>query len=541
MLASEQAEKPVVCRPLAYIWLGLFFALMGGAGITAAFEPSPNTTPDARLAACVVFCICGFLIIAGGVWAMVYAARFCVIADKEGLRLRDFRPWRVVPWAEVTDYYEQVRSPRQKVTLIMLGNVIETASGDCYCIPTDWPGVLRLKKVIEERAYAAKAIKPNGTTGWAIKGARPSELPATFGYDAKSVRAQYAFMLAVVPVFTAIFTCCPFLAYADDLHHGHSPTAIWSLCFLLTLCLLMNGFFAVSLTAMIKELRDGMKRSTAGERISADAGGLTVTDNGDERRLLWNDIIGYEAKTHNYIGSSSNVLTTVRVRTNWGYEFSFTNHLTNYRLLCYMLRHYASGAVERRFDRNRYEALGTIADRWTGGEEAKGDRVFHSKTRSNRAVLWFPWGLCGMMLFIAWLTVRDYLFNHDPSGQLILAGLFALTGAGASWWYYRSHVTVGKQGITRVLPWRKTFVAWSDVDRWSVEGDAGIIETRDGTTLRWTPSMLAYGSEIENLVRDHVNAHRAKAAKENGDMPARTITVQESATPVVNGKANHAR
>jgi hypothetical protein len=71
------------------------------------------------------------------------------------------------------------------------------------------------------------------------------------------------------------------------------------------------------------------------------------------------------------------------------------------------------------------------------------------------------------------------------------------------------------------------------VERFSFENGEAVIEGRDGSSIKFNPYKLAYGSEIEALVREHIQQARRKHAKEFGTEETATQTPNQTATVYV--------
>jgi hypothetical protein len=82
-------------------------------------------------------------------------------------------------------------------------------------------------------------------------------------------------------------------------------------------------------------------------------------------------------------------------------------------------------------------------------------------------------------------------------------------------------------GITSVRYFHKTHIGWENVVRWEVDGDAGLIESTDGTTIRFAPSLLAYGRDIKEILAEYIERARTKRAKEFPNADTQTAPVSE--------------
>jgi hypothetical protein len=256
-----------------------------------------------------------------------------------------------------------------------------------------------------------------------------------------------------------------------------------------------------------------------------------VTIAGRAQFAFWERIIGFEERTH---GNNTALLwRTVHVRTEDGLEFSFTDTLKNYATLLCLLRNRATNAIEHKQDESRKEALGTIADRWTGGQEGQGDRVFHSRTRSARSALLTFWAVtAGFAVAGAWLLAKQ---NPQMALFGVLLQLLALaTGVGSvalTRGYFRNRVLIGAKGITHINQTGTQFIAWGEVDEWRMDGAMCVIQSVHGVSLLFHPASFAYGSEMEHLVRDQVERARRKRDKEISDETTVSTSQTDRAYP----------
>ncbi len=518
----DSNDKPIIARPPAWkLYGGLFFVLLTATLLCLRFadiqaHPEKWTREVLNsLQPLLMFCL--------GIGWIVHAARYRAIATKDGLYLRDLKPWRWVPWSDITDYYETFsteNSNAKNQAVPRPRNTIETKSGETFTVPSEWTNILQWKMAVEERAFnATQALKANGTTGWAVKGARLPELPGTFPYDETQLKQARFGLYYMMPFVCALMLATPFLFRYLRVGSGYSPETL-NATFLV--CLIAFGFLnllvLVLMIPAVKAMREGFRRLQAGEEIKADRDGLYITRNGDTQFVGWHSIIGYEVQTH--FKNWGAAWQSVRVRTADGLEFTFTDRIKDYTVLLALLRHYAPDAVEYKQDESRKQAIGGVALCWTGGEEGKGDRVFHARTRKHRATLFSLWSLTLLQLFFVSFT-------------FVPALLFIAVTVAVTLWYYRYRILVGAKGITRITPVSRQFVAWNEVVRWSAEGDDGIVEGPNGTLLRWNATQLAYGGDIAELVRENVERAKAKHAKEFPQASHADLQTLSASSPTV--------
>jgi hypothetical protein len=256
--------------------------------------------------------------------------------------------------------------------------------------------------------------------------------------------------------------------------------------------------------------RDAKERQQRGERIVAAQEGLTIWQGDDARFVPWSAIIGYEFPLNFWRSGNGKYAIRPRIRTASNAEYSFSTQIEDYPLLIMILRTFATDAVEYKRSQNEKEALGGVAALWSGGEEGKGDRVFHRRTRTVQLSSIF----IGFLFAVAVLAsiqlprlsdVGIYgLFLSVPVA-LFLGFSFYLSIAE----YLRERFQVGTTGITYINKHGKARqLGWDEIAQERIEGNAISLEGKNGEKIQLDTSRYAYGNELPTLLVERIGEHR---------------------------------
>jgi hypothetical protein len=516
----------------------LYYPTFGAAGL--ALWLLSSLSGQTTYPGLVVTFLAGTLAIVALLFSLVACVFGRVTADADGLRWRDWRGWHDVPWEDVTDYYDELPAHAPGRTERVRNLVVVARGGDILRFNPHWLHAEKLRSRIAERAVNATPVNALGQSGlWMAHGARPADFPRTFAYlerDLKRERWQAA--------TTTVIVCCLFLApsvWMTSWLLGMMDANLARMVYLFTrqtslavaftlLSLLPLGFvvpflwhFFVSEGAR----RDTRARSRRGESLVATADGLTFYEDGEGRFAPWESVVGY------HFGSalqSKDPLAMLafyvrarpcHVRTTDGKRFVVTNRISGFPLLQYLLRRYATEAVEEQWEENNREALGGVAARWTGGEEGKGDRVFSMRTRNLRNAL-VATIVGSLFLLIAAADVvvvsddmRRKGVGADEIAFLVLAmvPLAILCTVGLALIYWKNRVTLGAAGLTDYGLGGSRFVPWAAVRK--VESVSGTLwlEVEGEKPLAIRPAAYAYGSEIARHIEEYRRPHSRRSVQ----------------------------
>jgi hypothetical protein len=451
MCAVRSDNQSVISRPGYRVW-GVAFAFAAMAFVMGMVTGNSAGNRTETLWGGAMTLLCAGI----AVGALSHALWTVVCADARGLYWRRlFQPSRSAPWASVTDYYLRHGASADMEV------VIQTDAG-MIVLAADWRGLAAVKEAVSRHATSAS------TGTWDLLGTRPGDSSRTFTYDTPANRRD-AILLPVVAILIGggfLFLLGWTVAGVAELRRVAAP-AVMAAVLLCVIALLVVGG-AASLLALNRETN---RRRGRHERITASPDGLQFES--DERSVSarWEEIAACVRGTlpGAWLDSPRFI-----VRTRHG-EFDFLATIENHFHLKKWIAAQAPADVTAWRDAGA-EVIRVNPDRWpSAGEDS---RVFHYRTRSNRALLVFVGAVCGVLVVEAGFKGEGYA----------LAALSAAVVAWFAWRYHRTAIRVDSRGIThfgalgsRFLPWnaiRQTRIRQSGRDglnRESVRGDGRTI------------------------------------------------------------------
>lgn len=443
-----------------------------------------------------------------------------IIADEHGLRWQESwgRDWQEATWEAVTDFYFE-RSNPEDATISPL-NIICFQDERILTFSASWSNYKQLHQCIAAHSANAETARlPDGTIGWAMRGTRPADLPASFSYSSEVIGKLRKRFHQAIFLHSSLFVLLTVYMIVIAIVAGPS------MLLLLYPIILYGCYVAAKLLRKPKRerrFREAEGRAARSERFEATQDALNIWQDGEKQVVHWSDIIGYDLPRFiNYPDDD-----TVRIRTVSGKEFSFTSLMTGAVLFVETLPRYAHDAVLYRRGRNEKEAIGGITLRWTGGEEGKGNRIFHQRTRYARRNLFRNWVVClSLVLYCgaAFLSFMLYALSRSDISHILLwfLGLFVVGGATgavvtlvrATRRYYCDRVIVCKQGLQVIIGGKETDLSWQDIvhhqsDRWKI-----YLTHKDGAILTLDIFRYAYGNELPDLIRENMERARVEAER----------------------------
>ncbi len=166
-------------------------------------------------------------------------------------------------------------------------------------------------------------------------------------------------------------------------------------------------------------------------------------------------------------------------------------------------------AWRERFKRSRaIESLGSEAAKWSGSALGEGQRIYHYRTRTTRALLWAPTGLTLTLLIIPLLPREVLPPNRDDGSEAILIIMCAacIIGSLYGWWrFYKAAIHTDETGIEQHTPFGVKRLAWPEIEKYSLHSQGGWIAGK-GKRLTFS-SYIADVEELkEEITRRAVNA-----------------------------------
>lgn len=510
MESESGKERIILARPGTLPWLGAGFCWFMAVLVTviAIFRANLDDREVDWPKAIIVLLF--WLIL--GTLPGLFAGLSQVVGTTEGLRWRKWLPWKpsltwqTTSWEDITDFYDTTNA-------LGTSSVVEVSDEKRLTFDSYWQGFILLRDIIVERAVHVESARDrNGKIAWMPKEARPVALPATFAYTEGRLKKLWRELLfSTISILGIIFVPAGLLLFLSPKRLPPIQTVDGLIIFLL---LSSIGLFLVlamgwSLYQEGCHFREAHQRRKQGEEFVAERDGLTVWREGEARKIPWEEIVGYEFPLFRSRKNRSQYGGVVRFRTRIGEEYSFTLLIDNAPLLATILRQFATEAVEFRRDQNEKEALGGVAARWGGGEEGKGARVFHRRTRTIRASVLSAYAVFAGAL---WAVVRLFLMPFSTAALFFfgpLALLFGFLAWDTTMEYLQDRVLVDKEGVTHINKRRrKQHKRWEDIERIWTEGNAISITGKDGSNMNLITSGYAYGNELSTLLTEHLALHR---------------------------------
>jgi len=447
---DSSLDTLIVARPHKGYWFPTsIFALLG---LLAGFV-LPQVRWDAPEPRCLIIALFAspFFAIATGYALWICRAR--VIADEFGLRWRSIGRWRHAQWEEITDYYERGlpdKSSRRRI--------VETSAGKLD-LSAELDRRDALYATIAARAVCARA------RSWGERGIRPEDdWPRTFRYDTPDswfLPWLLGGYLAGAVAVTVLLAIPKTLEFAHDLGW---PLA---LCAGLLMATVFTGMPMTMALALVPVLTETQRRN--GQTLSADLQGLQYRSPQGEIRVRWDEVQEY------YFGPSTGWIKGQgpAVVVTSGGTFDFLHTLQDARQLRAIIQHYATHAATQEWCGDEHERLGGEKACWTGGSAGVGQRVYHYRTRMNRALLGLPGAY-----WLAWVvsTVVGPLRDRLVTGPAVVLGPGIVLTAAMLWLIWRYHqaaVLVDERGITQRAWNGARFIAWTEVEDVSIRGEEG--------------------------------------------------------------------
>lgn len=478
--ASLKASETVSCRPSAVYWVFVAFcAILGVMSWFGAHAPTKTGPPSA---ADVVFVqSCAAALLATGTALAVWLIRARIVADINDLRWQRFGGWKSARWEEVQDFYDRLPSQGRQTGV---SSVIKTTKGNVR-FSREWANADALREQVARRATQAAAKE------WGIFGSRPCDLwPRVFDYNAWSNRWAARIFSLLLIVFVVYMLATPVQRTISQF-----GSAGWNVTLVMLGVFILYIFSKGTLFLLVIErYRDAGRRRA--ERITANMQGIVFEDG--ERRLAaaWTEVTGYG------VTSGRNALMfRYAVETQQG-DFDFLGEIKGALLLMAIIRRYVTCASDKEWHlRGDFRNLGGETARWSGRRVGVGARVYHYRTRSYRALLWFPAALCAAWSFLCWATWQGLLPGAQALGPLSAAavcGLVFLSG----WYAYRTcRVETDADGLTQITPLGRRRLAWGQIEDYWLTGEGNGVVIGRGERLWFGKGIVGYEELKEEIAR----------------------------------------
>lgn len=495
----------VRCRPSKEFWqvVGLIGFEAVGFGFLG-FLSTLNPRPAPRSAISFIECLVGALILLITLLC-VWGKRAEIGADAAGLHWRRMGRWKRADWADIHDYYEVDTAQRRLAYGKMAAkkaSLIKTAAGN-LSVTNYWTNYDALRALVEQKATNARISE------WGVLGSRPvDDWPRVFHYDTFDNRWSPRIILKISLLLLPYVMINPLLKIYTTLGVLGWLVALTTGVLYLLLCLAC-AYIPIALLAQYQ-----VAARRKGQRLTADMSGLRFEDHARVVGASWEEVSDF------YLDAGS-LLSPVRsvVVTKNG-EFDFLDKIKDGRLLQIIISRYTVNVSQREWRaRKDIEDLGGMAAKWSGGQEGVGARLYHYRTRTNRAMmLWLPAALTLMFALLLLVYAGLGMAQGASRFGLVIPSAVSALVFCAAWAAYRAAtIHIDEEGITQYGPFLRRFIAWDKVQDFYINSmDKGIVVGRD--------ARVSIGSMIVD--REELEAEIARRATESRrrtwELPARS-------------------
>lgn len=436
-------------RPGVGAWL-LALGIAGFSALPMSLPFLPSAHPNAQQNSEIGFFLLGAMLLIPALIGMGFLVKMEIRATDTGLCWWTWRGWRSASWNEVTDFYEK-RLQKGQMT-----SIIETPARNITIQKDIWTNWGKLRDIVAQRANRALNDK------WAERGARPNERwPMVFDYNTSDNRQMRVVGWISVPLM--LLASIWFVAEKWERMAQDFTLLDWQWGLLTVVAPLLTFLLLiVPLPLLMFHIHYRGLKGRIGQRITATAEGLTFEDGTERQEISWEDIsLVYSESARGFSAYTRNVIVGKHD------QFDFTGYLREARVLRLLLQRLASEAVERGRDFSPdIETLGRPEE-----PDAIGEHIYHYRTRTNRALLWFL-GTFGFGGFVAAVLAELGWMEHEAkTTQWVFAVLLTLPVLWAWWRYRAASIRTDATGLTQYGLFGKRFVAWNDIRDYYLTGD----------------------------------------------------------------------
>ncbi|MBV9848401.1 MAG: hypothetical protein JO250_01820, partial [Armatimonadetes bacterium] len=451
-------EPPVRYRPDQSNWVVVLLFGIFGLAPTLCFWLTPSRPADR-----VMMSLLGAGFVIPALLLAIWLLRAQIIATEDGLRWRGLGGWRFAGWAQVTDYYDKLL-PKKGLTAI-----IETGGRKLQISQSFWKDNPEFRALVVQNATQARA------GGWGVWGTRPElDWPRVFGYKSRdnwSIAFVFRFLWVLALILAA--TLIPKIV--------NTFTTLGWKWGLASIGALLLGLGPMFLYLSLFQTTSADMRRRWKQRITISAGGLTYEGDGTKFQVPWDEIMDYSIAPRR----GFNLASTYAVVTKRG-SFDFSGAISEVGILTRLIADNATAAGAETWRSQGDDVLGGKASRWTSGCEGVGERVYHYRTRTNRALLWF------LSFFSALIPVSVVIHKwvgmgakDDPVFVAIMTTLMGGSTLWAIWRYYTASIQTDGVGITQHTIWGRRFLCWDQIERYYKSGgDAAVFGNVVGAGTR---------------------------------------------------------
>jgi len=417
-----------------------------------------------------------------GLFAFWWVRKTYVVADENGLLCSNWRGATLLRWNDIGDYYFKKRDKYLVAHIEAKGRVFVFNHMLSRCD--------ELQKIVQEIAQGSRARE------WALFGTRTfDEWPRVFRYKNTNI----ALLVLASVGFTAVIIGLQLSKGAT--YGGWAP--MWS-GFLSTWNVLSLwgkiGFVFVSIAfaslypVLFLATRLPQARATKSylqQTVTADLRGLVFQTPQEHIPISWDRVLDYYLEP---VAGALEMVNRCVVVTSRG-EHSFLSPIVDGFTLREIVKKYATNAQSSEWKPRPGQSLDNLkAPRHL--LVPIGARVFHFRTRTARALLFFFMLVCVMLTTSVFTGARS-----KTTGDLVLFFVFTLPLCLATSYLWRgfrkSYIVTDENGLTLHGITKTTSLRWSEIKRYRSDGLLCYI---DGEKQKLRYFLIA--SDAENLMEE---------------------------------------
>lgn len=430
----------------------------------------------------------------------VWLLRAQINADENGLRWRGLGRWQSAAWGDITDYYDKLL-PKKGVT-----TTLEIGKQKIQISKSYWKENPAFRNLVVQKATQARA------TTWGVWGGRPElDWPRVFGYKSGDNR----FIAFGFPCFGLVLLVWAVTRIPRIVGAFTTTGWQWGLASVGAFCL---GVGPLLLYLLPLQLTARNLRRRWRQRITVDRDGLTFDADERQVRATWGEVSDFFVAPR--VGF--NISPTYAVVTKNG-ALDFSGAIGDVGVLMKSIMDNSTSVGATKWRSTDTDVLGGPASRWTSGCEGVGERVYHYRTRTNRALMWFPTALAAMPVLMISLSSQG--LAPKPNWGFVA---FVLGIAFWGWWrYFTASIQTDGVGITQHTIWGRRFLRWDQIERFSKSGgDAYVFGNvvGAGTRIRFWMG-IADVEELKDEITRRATYSRNKTWDEEADQDTKAAIV----------------
>ena len=481
---SKNSGLEVRCRLDSGLWvLAVIWFALGLPFIYLAFTDPPKTP----------WLWCGFIALYFAfsglplfftVWPWFHMG---IVANDNGLLLRGYFRSTFLQWKEINDYYFR---KQEKVVLPYIA-----ANGREWTIYHAYQNRAELQEFVKQKAIASRAKE------WQLFGTRTfDEWPRVFRYKDTNPIWLWLFAFGATFLLLALMVGEPLLRggwnnignNASTMFNGFSP--FLAVAFVLTILLVCSAQPFLIVAVLLPRIQ--ASRAYLQQTVTADLRGLVFQTPQEHTPIAWDRVLDLYLEPVAGTLQSADRCVVVTARG----ESAFLSTIVDDFILREIIKTYAKNAQSKEWaykvGRDRDNLKTPIQF-----QAKAGTKVFHFRTRTARAMMWFS----TLLVYSAPVSVifgGKFKTNSEIIGVFLF--LFPLAVAVIFGWlcYFKTHIVLDERGFATYGLRKSRFIAWNEIESYTVSSDKYFLVIKsDGQKTR----ILQMFSDIANFKNEVQN------------------------------------